>query len=344
MAHARITKLQIDLKTPVIITNPQDLLYLTGRFLIDGGFLFISNKDVVLFGGHLEQINGLKTDTLSNLGKYIGRYKTIEIDKNIRLSWLDILKNYTKGIKLKPIDSPVTVRRLLKDGYELASMKEAYDITVKVFAQVKKELAKQTQKSEKELAQFIRMAGIKLGAHDESFPTIVASGANAAIPHHLPTDKILKPKESIILDFGFKVDGYCSDFTRTVFLKEATDELEDMYRVAEKAYHLAVARVTNNREASEVDLIAREYIDKKGYGEYFIHNLGHGTGIDVHEGPSLHERSKDILQNKMVFSIEPGIYIPKVGGIRIEDLVYLKEGKANYFARVSTKFEDMIIK
>ncbi len=338
-----IKKLQSGLKRPLIVTNSQDLFYLTGHFLIDHGFLFVSKNNIVLFGGHLENTGKLKTDSLRNLAKYIGRAKTVDIDEHTTLADFDLLKKFTGKVKLNPVATPIAEMRLIKTSDELATMKLAYQITAKVFAQVKVAL-KRSKWTEKQLAEFIRLAGIQLGADDVSFPTIVASGPNAAVPHHVPTSKLLKAGESIVLDFGFKIDGYCSDFTRTVFIKFVPELLERIYRANEIAYKLGVLAVKNNVVAKEVDLTSRNYLQQQRYDEYFIHSLGHGTGLNVHELPHIHERSEEVLKTNMVFSIEPGIYIPKLGGIRIEDLVYLKDNKANYFQKVSTKLEDMIIK
>ncbi len=341
--NLRIKKLQQSIARPLLITNPQDLFYLTGRVFSDGGFLLVTKKDVVMLGGYLEDLGKMKTDSFRNLPKYLGKSKVLELDDQTSLKYSQKIQGFAPKIKIKPVSSPVKKLRLIKVSDELGKMKQAYQITAQVFGEVKIALKKKAY-TEQELARFIRLVGIGLGADDISFPVIVAGGINAAVPHHVPTDKPLKAGESIVLDFGFKVDGYCSDFTRTVFIKKVPEDLERMYLAAEKAYRLGVAAVKNNVSAHKVDAAARDHLSKAGYGESFIHSLGHGTGLEVHESPSLSPQSKDILKTGMVFSIEPGIYIPQVGGIRIEDLVYLKDNKANYFTKVSTKLTDCIIK
>jgi Xaa-Pro aminopeptidase len=182
-----------------------------------------------------------------------------------------------------------------------------------------------------------------MGADDISFPVIVASGANAAVPHHVPTNKTIKIGESVVLDFGFKIKGYCSDFTRTIFLKKISPEMAQIYLAAEEAYREGFKTARHNVVAKTADLAARNTLAQYNLDKYFIHSLGHGTGIDVHEAPHIHANSEEVLSNGMVFSIEPGVYVPRFGGVRIEDLVYLKNGKANYFAKASTKLKDMII-
>jgi Xaa-Pro aminopeptidase len=207
--------------------------------------------------------------------------------------------------------------------------------------------------TEIKLADFIRLVGLKLGAEDVSFPPIVASGQNAAIPHHVPSNKQLKLGESIILDFGFKYKNYCSDFTRTVFLKTVPKRLEMAYNQVEKAYnqsmryidghHLGLPQMVpiKGKDVYQraVDVLAEKHLDK-----YFIHSLGHGTGLEIHELPNLSPNSKNILKDGMVFSIEPGAYIPKLGGIRIEDLVYLEKGKVKKFITIPTSLLANVIK
>lgn len=339
----RIKKLQRSIKTPLLVRNPNDLFYLTGHHLLDGGFLFISKKHVVLFGGFLEQVAIVKNDFLSNIANYMSGSRTLELDDHISLRELEFIKKYLPKVRLKPISSPLVLMRAYKDSEELKKMKVAYLITAKVFELVKAELRKSKNLTEKQLAEFIRLTGLRLGADDISFPAIVASGENAAVPHHVPTTKKLKANESIILDFGFKVDGYCSDFTRTVFIKSVPKKLEEIYLAVDGAYRNSVKALKSGVVGKDADLVARNYLSDQKLEKYFIHSLGHGTGIEVHESPSLNQRSEDILENGMVFSVEPGVYIPKLGGVRIEDLIYLDKGKATYFRKVSTNLTDMII-
>jgi Xaa-Pro aminopeptidase len=253
----------------------------------------------------------------------------------------------------------VDFQRIIKEPGEIALIKKSMQIVERVFKLVRTEIKKPGM-TENRLAQFIQTSGLKMGAEDISFPAIVASGINAATPHHVPSGKKLKAGESIIIDFGFKYKNYCSDFTRTVFLKHAPKKLAESYNEVEKAYNESIDFI-NQREIEgslpglprkaafkgtaagdvyqkSVDVLAERHLDK-----YFIHSLGHGTGLEIHELPNLSPKSKDVLENGMVFSIEPGVYIKNFGGIRIEDLVYLKNGKVKKFINVSTKLTDNII-
>jgi Xaa-Pro aminopeptidase len=182
-----------------------------------------------------------------------------------------------------------------------------------------------------------------MGANDLSFRPLWLVVQCASIPHHIPSNKLIKAGESVILDFGFKYKNYCSDFTRTVFLKKVQPKLEVAYNQVEKAYNESINFAKAGVTAGQVYQKSVEVLAEKKLDKYFIHSLGHGTGLEIHELPNLSPNSKDVLQNGMVFSIEPGVYIPKLGGIRIEDLVYLDAGKVKKFINQPTKLADVIL-
>lgn len=342
MLANRILKLQKTLKVPLLVSSESDLAYLTGHLHLSGSFLLITKTAAVIFGSSLENVQGVQTDSIKNISKYLGKSK-LEIDENISLRRLEILERFLPNSKMEVVQSLVGKLRIYKDKTELANMQKAYAITIKVFGEVKKYLAKNKNIAEKQLAKFIHITGLSFGADDISFPVIVASGANSAIPHHVPSDKKFKKDESVVLDFGFKVNGYCSDFTRTIFIGTPSSKMKEIYFATEKSYKAAIAKLKNNISASEVDIAAREVLDTYNLEQYFIHSLGHGTGLEVHEEPYVYKTSKDVLKNNMVFSIEPGVYIEGVGGVRIEDLVYLSNGKVKYFKKYSTDLKNMII-
>ncbi len=387
------------LKHPILIKKKENLLYLTGRsfdyraeeyLLILPLTPTLSHKgrggdSVIGFGSGLEQIDWVKkSDRLKNIGQYLKGYKQLDIEYGFTYGEGEYLKykisSFAKAmadksdlgykILVKPERSLVDVMRQIKSMEELSKIKKSMQIVEKVFALVRKEV-KKSGMTERKLADFITKTGYKFGAHDVSFPAIIASRANAAIPHHVPSNKFLKAGESIIIDFGFKYKNYCSDFTRTVFLKKVPKKLEIAYNQVEKAYNGSMEYISNPSRARPrdpskqekgilpphqvrglngntitgndvyqkvVDILAEKKLDK-----YFIHSLGHGTGLEIHELPNLSPDSKDELKNGMVFSIEPGVYIPKLGGIRIEDLVYLQNGKVNKFINVSAKLKDNIL-
>ncbi len=226
--------------------------------------------------------------------------------------------------------------RIIKEENEINAIKKACALGDKTFTHVLKKIKQGV--TEKELAFEIEFF-IKKAGGDISFSQIVAFGENSAIPHHQSSDKPLAISDKLVLlDFGAKVDNYCSDMTRTVFFGKPTTEQKRMYQTVLEAQRKAVAHLGRRRgsdldssrrrhslwrRTAEVDRVAREYIIKQGYST-IPHSLGHGIGLEVHESPSLSPKSKDTLKPGMVFSIEPGIYLPGIGGVRIEDLVVLE--------------------
>lgn len=185
--------------------------------------------------------------------------------------------------------------------------------------------------SEKEIVFEIEYFLKKNGA-EISFPPIVAFGKNSSIPHHQSGETKLKREDFVLLDLGAKVESYCSDMTRTIIFGKASEKQKKIYRTVLETQKRAVdfiniqIKLGKQVRAKEVDKVAREYIKSKGYLD-IPHSLGHGIGLEVHEHPSLSPKSKDILKNGMVFSIEPGIYIAGFGGVRIEDLFVLEKDK-----------------
>ena len=186
--------------------------------------------------------------------------------------------------------------------------------------------------SEIELKDEIEKNVLDLGAESMSFETIVAFGKNSAVPHHKTCDDRLKDNQAVLIDMGARYKGYCSDITRTLFFGEPSKEFIDCYSAVYKANELAQENIKCGTTTDKADGFAREYLKAQGYGEYFTHSLGHGIGIQVHEYPTLSYRKQERLEENMVFSIEPGVYMQDKFGIRIEDTVLLtKDGVKRLF-------------
>ncbi len=381
MYFERLRRLQSSLVNPILVKKKENLFYLTGRSFDYRAeeYLLVKKNDMIGFGSGLEHIDWIaRSDSLKNIGKYLKGAKQLDVEFKFTYGEGAYLKYRLPGVKIKPDYSPVDKLRMIKEPGEIALVKKSMQIVEKVFGLVRKEIVKPGM-TEIKLARFIQDNGLRMGAGDISFPAIVASGANAAIPHHVPENKKLKKGESIIIDFGFKYKNYCSDFTRTVFLGHAPKKLADAYNQVEKAYVGAMEYLDNRnslfggavravgRKASGVlptdrrmtqrtappesalrcsagDVYQKsvDILSEKNLQKYFIHSLGHGTGLEIHELPNLGPKSKDLLRDGMVFSIEPGVYFPKLGGIRIEDLVYLEKGKVKKFISVPTDLTNNI--
>ena len=214
--------------------------------------------------------------------------------------------------------------RAIKDAEELELLETAVAIADRCFDYILAHLKPGV--TEREIAWKMEVFMREQGAEALAFPSIVASGPNGALPHARPSDRALAAGEFVTLDFGCVWKGYCSDMTRTVFLGEPTDKDRELYDLVLTAQLAGVEAVRPGRSGKEVDAASRDIIAKAGYGDAFGHGLGHGVGLDVHEEiPRLSTRSDTVLAPGMVTSVEPGVYLPGWGGIRIEDLVVVTE-------------------
>ncbi|MDX2175604.1 MAG: Xaa-Pro peptidase family protein [Candidatus Sumerlaeia bacterium] len=244
--------------------------------------------------------------------------KRVGHESSITVAELDRLKKYARGAKWTPAESAILKLRAVKSESELKSVRKAAKL-----ADAMMHLAVETARAgmpESELSKAIRRASEDLGGTGESFENIVASGPNSSSPHHTPGKRKLKSGDPVTVDLGGVVEGYCSDLTRTFAIGKASKKFTEIYGVCLEANEAAIAGIRPGMTGKEADALARNAIEKAGFGEYFGHSLGHGVGIEIHEQPRLATTSADILEPGMVITIEPGIYIPGVGGVRIEDL------------------------
>jgi Xaa-Pro aminopeptidase len=230
------------------------------------------------------------------------------------------------GIDLVPTYGVVEELRAVKDDGELDALRSACAITSKAFEQFAKE--RFTGRTERELAWRMEQLQREIGGEAMSFPVVVASGANAARPHTTAGEREIEPGETVIVDTGCIVDGYCSDCTRTFATGTLSDELKRAYEVCLDAQLAGMAAVKPGASGPGTDAAARDRIDAAGFGDAFGHGLGHGIGLRVHEAPRLARESHDTLQPRNVVTVEPGIYLSGIGGIRIEDLVVVRDGEA----------------
>ncbi len=213
--------------------------------------------------------------------------------------------------------------RQVKDAGELARIAAAASIADRALEVVKGRLAEDvTVVTEQEVALALDIEMRRLGASGSAFPTIVASGPNGAKPHALPSNRPIERGEMVVIDFGAMVDGYRSDMTRTLCVgPPATDTLARMFEVVTEAQRTGVAVVAAGRPAADVDAACRKVIDDAGWGPAFVHGTGHGVGLDIHEAPAVAKTSGDTLAAGHVVTVEPGVYIPRQGGVRVEDTV-----------------------
>lgn len=226
------------------------------------------------------------------------------------------------GVTVECDDGFFEMIRSIKSADELALIRKSLEIAEQSF-EVVRPLIKVGAK-ESDIATKLEYEMKMRGAEKVAFDTIVTSGANSATPHAQTTSKRIGAGDSVIIDFGCVYEGYVSDITNTILMPEATPRLREVFGIVEKAHDEAVKAITVGMPAKDLDGVARNIIEKAGYGEYFIHSTGHGVGMSIHESPHIRSNSQDTLVSGHVITIEPGIYIPGVWGVRIETTEIVK--------------------
>ena len=251
--------------------------------------------------------------------------KTVGIeDSKITLEKYRKIGTALKNIELIELGDTLGRLRMVKREEEIENIKKAVEITDLAFSKIIKKI--KVGVSEKELAAELEYIMKLNGAEDRSFETIVASGYRSAMPHGVASDKLIEKEEFIKFDFGCYYNGYVSDMTRTIYFGEDISEKhKKIYSTVLTAQKMALKAVKAGIKANELDKVARDYIEEKGFGHRFGHGLGHGIGLEIHEAPTVSPKNDDILEENMLITIEPGIYIEGFGGVRIEDDVVVKK-------------------
>jgi Xaa-Pro aminopeptidase len=242
-------------------------------------------------------------------------------------------------VEIQPTSGLVEQLREIKDAAEIAQLRQAIWYAEKAFGVLRASLT--PEKSEKRVADELEYQMRLFGAKGYSFPSIVAAGARAALPHATPTDRPIGESDLLLVDWGASGALYKSDLTRVLVTGKISPKLERVYRVVLKAQQQAIAAIRPGAVAQDVDRVAREAIDRAGFGRYFGHGLGHGLGLEVHEAPRLTARNTAVLKPGMVVTVEPGIYLPGWGGVRIEDDVLVTRSGCEVLTQVPKQWEDI---
>ena len=313
----------------VLIKSPSNIFYLTGHLEIEG-VLVVDKKDVNLFIPSLyhqevKDLSPIKINTLpykkGELLNFLKRYKKVGfIDSEVTYSFHTSLAILHKG--LIPLVDFIKNMRMVKDEEELQLIKKAIEINKKVFNEIEKEIEPGIE--ETEIAGRIHYLIRRYGGRREAFEPIVASGFHSSYPHHKNRNKAIEKGKPLVIDAGVDFNGYKSDLTRTFFPGGNEDKkFREIYKILEDDQKEVLDFIKPGMKGGKIQSYAVGLLKKKGLNRYFIHGLGHGVGIDVHELPVLAPGSKDIIQKGCVFTIEPGVYIPGAGGIRLEEMVLL---------------------
>jgi Xaa-Pro aminopeptidase len=242
---------------------------------------------------------------------------------------------------IEPIDDGLLKQRAVKSPDEIKAIRAALAIQQQAFVDLRDVL--KPGETERQIAASLEFLMRSAGADGPSFPTIVAADANASLPHAVPGDRKLKAGGSVLIDFGARAHGYCSDLTRVVGLGSMPAKIKEIYKVVLEAQLAAIAAIKPGAKLRDIDAAARDVIVKAGYGPQFGHSTGHGIGLDIHEQPTLAARSEGSLEPGHVVTVEPGIYLPGVGGVRIEDDVLVTDKGHTVLSDLPKSLESAII-
>lgn len=330
----------------VLITNEYNRRYMTG-FTGTAGVAIVSQNDAVFITDfrYTEQATAQIKDyrivqhevtlleEIATQVKAMG-IKLLGFEKDsVSYGTYELYKNVIQA-DLVPVSGLIEKIRLIKTEQEINIIKVACEIADHAFTHILDYI--KPGKTELDVSNELEFFMRQQGATQSSFDTIVASGLRSALPHGVATNKVIEKGDFVTLDFGALYNGYISDITRTVAVGEPSEKLVEMYNTVLTSQLLALEKVGPGLTGIQADAIARDYLTEKGYGEAFGHSLGHGIGLEVHEGPGLSKRSNTVLEPGMAVTIEPGVYVPGVGGVRIEDDILITES-GNELLTHSTK-------
>ncbi|MCI0469625.1 MAG: Xaa-Pro peptidase family protein [Nitrospirae bacterium] len=331
-----------------LVTNIKNIRYLTGFtgssgfMLIEGGrsFFYTDSRYAEQAGQEAKGVEigierGRRIDVLRRLIKKLG-VKRLGFETSISYEFYELLRNIS--VNPMPQKRVVEKMRSIKEDSELESIKKAVGRAEKAFLSMKRAI--RIGATERGISLRLEEEIKKTGSRSIPFDIIVASGNNSAMPHARPTEKRIEKGDFVIIDWGAEADGYYSDMTRTLLINGGSISKKiRIYNIVNDARTKAIKTVRNGIKAKEIDAAARKLIIDKGYGNYFGHGVGHGVGLDIHEDPNVSPLSSSRISEGMVFTIEPGIYIPKLGGVRIEDMVAVRGGRADTLTTLSRHLE-----
>lgn len=330
----------------ILITKKENYMYLSG-FTGSSAHLVITQNsaDLITDFRYIEQAT--KQAPLFNIIKYKGNV-AIEINNALKRNNVEKLgfesidltydkyKDYSSKFEVKeliPLKNIIESIRMIKDSEELQFIKKAVEIADGAFLNVLPLIKPGILETEvsAEIEYFMK----KQGAQGSSFQTIVASGARSAMPHGVASNKEIKNGDVIIMDYGAIYQGYCSDITRTIFLGKPDEKMTKIYDIVLRAQKEALNGAHKGLKGREIDSIAREIINNSGYEKNFGHGLGHGVGLEIHEEPRFAPSDDNTMENGMVVTVEPGIYVEGYGGVRIEDMIVIKDDQPEILTRAT---------
>lgn len=335
----------------VLLTSAFNMRYFSG-FAGDSGAVWVSknNRLVLTDSRYIEQAAGeSKGFEVRETSDYLAEIEEIIANENIEKIYIeDECLSASQYLRLCKISGNAEIcqgsqsinrLRMIKTNAELEIIKNAENICCMAFERILGFIKPGI--SEKAVAAELEYYMKQEGGEETAFETIAISGARCSLPHGVPTDKKIEKGDFVTLDFGCVIDGYSSDMTRTIVVGKASEKQRDIYNIVKMAQQKGLDAICSGICARDVDFAARKVIEEQGYGEFFRHSLGHGVGLVVHEMPNLSPKSEIILEENMVVTCEPGIYIPGFGGVRIEDMVCVKNGGYDNFTNVTKELIEL---
>ncbi len=328
---SRLARLAATVSEPLLVTNGVNVRYLTGFQSSNTAVLVEPGGEATLFTDFryaeaarlVEGVTFVQTkrDVVSDLSERLAG-RTIGFEAN-RIGFAQWEALGAGGVRLVAAHGVVERLRAVKDAGEIEIMSRAAALSDRVYEALADE--RLSGRKEAEVAWWIEQRFHDLGAEGLSFASIVASGANGAKPHHHPAGDVIPEGTLVTVDMGCVVDGYCSDCTRTLATGAISEELGDAYELVSRAQLDGLAAVRAGARGPDVDAASRVAIEAAGLAHAYGHGLGHGVGMEIHEAPTLRPESEDVLGAGNLVTVEPGLYLPGVGGCRIEDLVVVTE-------------------
>ena len=332
-------QLRLGTNTAAVVADPSNMFYLTGGYTGEGlVFLSRNRRAIVTDFRYTEQAGNqapgfevLMTDKDRNAFQAIAElaqadgivcirtetnYLSVDRFEKLRAAVGD-------EVSCVSLDEMPQKLRQVKTPTEILAIRKACNITADAFRTILPKIREGM--TEKELQIELDFTMLKLGADTTAFDTIIAAGEHGSLPHAIPGDRTIRQGDMITMDFGAKVGNYCADMTRTVALGKPSDEMRRIYDTVLRAQMMCEDALAAGRNCFDIDKLARDYIDARGYAGRFGHGLGHAVGIDIHEEPRLSPSCQEILKAGVVITVEPGVYVPGVGGVRIEDTCLVRE-------------------
>lgn len=302
------------------------LLCTDGRYLTQSGRQVPELERIIDRGSDRALMARMAGDMARDAGRGVSAYRRTGFESHrVTVDQLTALAEIAKGIELARAPGHVESLRLIKDEQEVEALRMACAAADRALAGLLDDGGLRPGRTERDVARDLENRMLDHGAATVSFETIVAAGANSAIPHHRPTDAELRTGDFVKLDFGALVDGYHSDMTRTLVLGAAADWQRDLYQLVAQAQAAGRAALAPGTDVTAVDAAARDVITVAGYGDQFLHGLGHGVGLEIHEAPALSKTGAGRLAAGMAVTVEPGVYLAGRGGVRIEDTLVVRE-------------------